>query len=63
MAFFLLTETDLSHQLKEDYPNGNLSLREDYQMSFKKFVRWEYTKSYLSLEGLGVPSLAREWCA
>ena len=27
MAFFLLTETDLSHQLKEDFPNGNLILQ------------------------------------
>ena len=53
MAFFLLTETDLSHQLKEDYPNGNLILREEYQKSFKKLVRWEDTKSYLNSEGLG----------
>ena len=53
MAFFLLTETDLSHQLKEDYPNGNLILRKDYQTLFKKLVHWEDTKSYLSSEGLG----------
>ena len=31
MAFFLLTETDLGFQLKEDFPNGNFILREDYQ--------------------------------
>ena len=31
MVFFLLTETDLPHQLKEDYLNGKLILREDYQ--------------------------------
>ena len=36
MAFFLITETDLPSQLKNDYPNDNLILREDYQESFKK---------------------------
>ena len=41
------------HQLKEDFPNGNLILREDYQKSFKKFVRWNDNKSFLRLEGLG----------
>ena len=30
------TETNLPHELKEDYPNGNMILREDYQNSFKK---------------------------
>ena len=53
MTFFLLTETDLSFQLKEDFPNGNLILREDYQKSFKKLVRWNNTKSFLRSEGLG----------
>ena len=53
MAFFLLTETDLGFQLKEDFPNGNLILREDYQKSFKKLVRWNDTKSFLRSEGLG----------
>ena len=39
--------------LKEDFPNGNLILREDYQKSFKKFVRWNDNKSFLRLESLG----------
>ena len=50
---FLLTETDLSFQLKEDFPNGNLILRDDYQKSFKKLVRWNDTKSFLRSESLG----------
>ena len=53
MAYFLLTETDLPHELKEDFPNGNLILREDYQKSFKKGVRWKDTKSFLKSEELG----------
>ena len=53
MAYFLLTETDLPHQLKADYPNGNLILREDYQKSFKKRVRWNDTKAFLKTEQLG----------
>ena len=53
MAYFILTETDLLHQLKDDFPNGNLILREDYQRSFKKKVRWNDTKSFLKSEGLG----------
>ena len=47
MAFFLLTETDLAEQIRHDYPNGNVILREDYQKSFKKKVRWEDTKKFL----------------
>ena len=35
MIFFLLTETDLKHQVKEDFPNDNLILRDDYQKSSK----------------------------
>ena len=42
-----MTETDLKHPLKEDFPNGNLILREDYQKSFKKRVRWNDTKSLM----------------
>ena len=53
MAFFLLTETNLPHDLKEDYPNGNLILREDYQKSFKKEVRWKDIKSFLKTESFG----------
>ena len=53
MAFFLLTETSLPHELKEDYPHGNLILREDYQKSFKKAVRWRDTKAFLKNESLG----------
>ena len=53
MAFFLLTETNLPHDLKEDYPNGNLILREDYQKSFKKEVRWRDIKSFLKTESIG----------
>ena len=53
MVFFLLTETDLPYQLKEDYPNGNIILREDYQKSFKAETRWRDTKKFLRKEGLG----------
>ena len=47
MAFYLLTETGVVEELREDYPNGNLILREDYQKSFKKQVRWEDTIKFL----------------
>ena len=47
MAFYLLTETSLADELKQDYPNGNIIYREDYQKSFKKQVRWEDTKRFL----------------
>ena len=43
----------LPHDLKEDYPNGNLILREDYQKSFKKEVRWRDIKSFLKTESIG----------
>ena len=46
MAYFLITETDFADQLREDYPNGNVIFREDYQKSFKKKVRWEDTKTF-----------------
>ena len=47
------TETNWPHELKEDYPTGNLILREDFQKSFKKEVRWRDTKSFLKSEGIG----------
>ena len=53
MAFFLLIETSLPHELKEDYPHGNLILREDYQSAFKKEVRWKDIKAFLKVESLG----------
>ena len=53
MEFVLLTEMSLPHELKEDYPHGNLILREDYQKSFKKAVRWRDTKAFLKNESLG----------
>ena len=53
MACFLLTETDLPHQLKANYLNGNLILRGDYQKSFRKCVRWNDTKAFLKTEELG----------
>ena len=40
MAFYLLTETNLPYERKDDFPDGNLILREDYQKSFKKEVRF-----------------------
>ncbi len=52
MAYFLLTETDSPYQLKNDFPNGNIILR-DYQKSFKKETRWRDTKQFLRQEGLG----------
>ena len=47
MAFFFLTETGLADELRDDYPNGNIIYREDYQRSFKKEVRWQDTKKFL----------------
>ncbi len=52
MAYFLLTETNSPYQLKNDFPNGNIILR-DYQKSFKKETRWRDTKQFLRQEGLG----------
>ena len=49
----LPTETNLLHELKEDYPNGNMIFREDYQKSFKKEVRWKDIKSFLRTESIG----------
>ena len=53
MVFFLLTETDLPYQLKEDHPNGSIILREDYQKGFKAETRWTDTKKFIRKEGLG----------
>ena len=47
------TEVNLPHELKEDYPNGNMILREDYQKAFKKEVRWTDIKSFLRAESIG----------
>ena len=47
MAFYLLTETNLVDELKEAFPNGNMILREDYQKSFKKRVRFQDLKTFL----------------
>ena len=47
MAYFLLTETGLADDLHEDFPNGNIIYREDYQKSFKKESRWRDTKEFL----------------
>ena len=49
----LPTETNLLHELKEDYPNGNMIFREDYQKSFKKEVRWKDIKSFLRTDSIG----------
>ena len=49
----LPTETNLLHELEEDYPNGNMIFREDYQKSFKKEVRWKDIKSCLRTESIG----------
>ena len=46
MAYFLITETDFAEQIREDYPNGNIIFRKDYQKSFKKQVRWDDTKKF-----------------
>ena len=53
MAFFLLIEKSLPHELKEDYPHGNLILLEEYQKAFKKEVRWKDIKAFLKVESLG----------
>ena len=47
------TETNVPHELKEDYPNGNMILHEDYQKSSKKEVRWKDIKSFLRTESIG----------
>ena len=47
------TETNILHELKEDYSNGNMILREDYRKSCKKEVRWKDTKSFLRTESIG----------
>ena len=47
------TEKNVPHELKEDYPNGNMILREDYRKSFKKEVRWKDIKSFLRTESIG----------
>ena len=39
-AFWTVTESGLADEWKKDYPNGNLTFREDYQKSFKKQVRY-----------------------
>ena len=48
----LPTETNLMHELKEDYPNGNMIFREDYQRSLQKEVRWKDTQSFLRIESI-----------
>ena len=45
--------TDLAEQIKQDFPNFNLILGEDYQISFKAKVRWKDTKKFLQVESLG----------
>ena len=44
------TETNLPHELKDNYPNDNLILREVYQ---KKEVRWRDIKSVLRAKSVG----------
>ena len=43
----------LPPELKEDYPNGNMILREDYKKAFKTEVRWTDIKSFLRTESIG----------
>ena len=43
-------KTDLPYQLKEDYPNGDIILMEDYQKNFKAETRWRDTKKFLRKE-------------
>ena len=40
-------------ELKEDCPDVNAIIREDYQRSFKKKARWEATKQFVKIEGIG----------
>ena len=47
MAYYLLTETSLKDELKGAFPNGNIILREDYQKSFKKKVRFRDIQIFL----------------
>ena len=53
MAYYLFTETSIPFELKDDYPDGNAIIREDYQRSFKKKARWEATKKFVKIEGNG----------
>ena len=49
----LPTETNLLHELKKDYPNGNMIFREDYQKSFQKEVWWRDKKSFFKVGSIG----------
>ena len=53
MAFYLLTEINLAYQRKDNFPDGNLILREDCQKSFKKEGRFNDTIAFLKIEGIG----------
>ena len=52
-ALWIITESGVADEWGEDFPNGNLILREDYRRLFKAKVRWKDTKKFLRVEGLG----------
>ena len=39
--------------VSKKYATSRWSLREDYQSSFKKLIRWKNTKFFLKVDGLG----------
>ena len=53
VAFWILTESGLEEDIAEDYPNGGIIYREDYQRSFKAKVRFADTKEWLRDGAIG----------
>ena len=46
-AFWIVTESGVADEWGEDFPNGNLIFREDYQKSFKKESRYKDLQEFL----------------
>ena len=46
-AFWIITESGVADEWDEDFPNGNLIFREDYQKSFKKQSRYRDLQDFL----------------
>ena len=46
-AFWIITESGVADEWGEDFPNGNLIFREDYQKSFKKQSRYRDLQDFL----------------
>ena len=46
-AYWIVTESGVADEWLEDYPNGNVIFREDYQKSFKKKVRYKDIQDFM----------------